>query len=167
MKNFSLTIVILAQMATALVANGSNLTEFDPHSLTNGMEGVFSVPAGDRANMAIRRNRDGRIITGPGTAYPNDRVERGQGYTLEINYTSNSTVSGAPGPNNHAVKVVMKIGGRVVETRYFNNSRSSVTFKWGGTASTNVNDDNITFEAYNSQGSRLDSVRLPIGRYFD
>ena len=167
MKNFSLTIVILAQMASALVVNGFSLATFETTSLTGGIEGVFAVPAGDRASMAIRRNRDGRVITGPGTAYPNDRVERGQGYTLEINYSSNSTVSGAPGPNNHAVKVVMKIGGRAVETRYFNNSRSTVTFKWSGTASTNPNDDNITFEAFNSQGNRLDSIRLPIGRYFD
>ena len=167
MKNFSLAIVILAQLASALVVTGATAPTSQDFTMTSEMEAVFAPPASSRANMSIRRNRDGRVITGQGTAYPNDRVARGEGYTLEIAYSSDSMVSGSPGPNNHAVKVVMKIGGRAVETRYFNNSRSSVTFKWGGSASTNVNDDNITFEAYNNQGGRLDSVRLPIGRYFD
>lgn len=169
MKNTTLIAAILTLLTTAsIIASGANLSMINTEANVSTFEGLFA-PFGENANMAIRRNRDGRVITSPGAAFPNDRVSRGESYTLEVAYTTDSVdaASNQPaGPTNYAVKVVMKVGGNAVDTKYFNNqSRRSTTFKWGGNVSTDPNADNITFEAYNNRGARLDRVRLPIGRY--
>lgn len=139
-----------------------------------GFSGLGQIESGIVAFESIQgsiiRNRDGRNITAPNAVYPNDRVARGEGYTLRINYLTDTVPDVVsqqqPGPNFFKVKVVQVVDGRISETRYYHNyTKYNAVFSWSGTVSMNPAFREVYFKIYNDQGRLMQSIRLPIGSY--
>ncbi len=175
---FMLTVVGGVNSASAETVNNFVLPTDNNSIVVAGQLNSFITPIGANEMKAavetmlasIIRTRDGRNITASNAVYPNDRVARGEGYVLNIKYTTDTVpdfaISQTPGSNFYKVKVVQVVDGRVAETRYYHNyTKYSTVFQWAGTVSTNPAFRNVYFHVYNDQNRLVQSVRLPIGSY--
>ena len=154
-------------MAVSILAWQPGQTKQVAFSTVEAAPSVTSVQSFESARIAIRRLRDGRIVSNPNSTYPNDRVARGEGYAVEVTYQTDAIRP--PGtvtiPEYYDAKVITRVNGVVRAERFFKATGFETFYYWKDTVSTSSSFSNVYFEVYSKTGRLLSSQRLPIGSY--
>ena len=150
----SITFLFVVLMAV------SNVLAFSTTSIKDERLNLTSTT--QSAKVAIKRLRDGVIVTRAGATYPNDRVARGEAYQVRVRYWANSLSS-----HPYDIMVLTRANGNVIAAKYFKAYTTSGynQFTWNHTVSHNPSFSNVYYEVYNRHNVLLTSQRLPIGSY--
>jgi hypothetical protein len=123
----------------------------------------------ESANIQIRRTRDGVRVAPASSGQNNDRVKRGEFYSVEVFHYTDFFCIPVGGivcsQQIREIKVLTVVNGSIKATRKFTLYGFSSFFSWKDIVTNDPAFSNVYFEVYGEYGDLLKSIRLPIGSY--